>query len=367
MNDDANLFARALSELDATQQTLAESAHQPRATGIESSELRDDLHIVQAMRHLHLPADELYNARARVAERLRREMAATSDATVPDGVARIEPSRLGTTTAPRRPTRMRRLARFALAAAALLLIGCVAGWQVSDAAASALPGSPLYGIKRGEEQLALDFAQSDQRRGAVLATIADHRLTELRAEALQHNTSLVQSLAGEFDDTMHRLIALTATMSARHENTTLVSADLAHELNAEYSTLHTALQNGDVLLAQALTTTTQAESAAIHNSHITLPPSADSTAYPGLGTPGSTPAGGPPATVGPPGGIPTHTPPIGPGNGNGNGNGGGNGGQGEGTPGTGGGGHGDHTSTSGSPGTQPFTPSPPPTDGNTAP
>ncbi|HLJ81093.1 MAG TPA: DUF5667 domain-containing protein, partial [Ktedonobacterales bacterium] len=311
--------------------------------------------LVHAIRHLHAPEDELQDAHTRVAGLLWEEMAAGTAATIsdmPDASAPSETISARIANIRRRPIRLRRLAWAVLAAAAILLIGCVTGWQVSNAATFALPGSPLYGLKLAEEHLALNTSWSDQRRGEVLATIADHRLTELRVEAVQHNNPLVQSLAAQFDGTMRQLISLTATMSEKHENTTVVAAGLAHELSVEYSTLRAAQESGDVVLAQALTVTAQSETTAIQNSHINLPPSAMNPPIPAS--------------------EPTHTPPVGPGNnngngngnsngtgtgngnGNGNGHGNGNGGQGGGNPGNGGTGHKQHTGGPGLPGAQPF-------------
>ncbi|HLZ23168.1 MAG TPA: DUF5667 domain-containing protein [Ktedonobacterales bacterium] len=324
MNDDVRLFESRLSELDAAPQMVPgpDRHHFP-----EESAVRADLHLVRAMRHIQVPEGELLAAHTRVARLLQAEMDAGETATVPVRAARPNEHTSQSTVAHRRPAYMRRLAQAALVAAAILLVGGLVGWQVSEAAASALPGSPLYGIKRAEESLALQLTGSDTQRGEVLATIADHRLTEIRAEAEQHNDPLVKSLAREFDGTMRQLIALTATMTRQHENTTDVTARLVHELAVEYSTLRTAQQRGDVVLAQALTVTTQAEDSAIHDSHITLPPGAVNTPVPVESSPGATPPGGQPAR-GSPSAIPTHVPPAPPGNGGND--------QGGGTPGPGG-------------------------------
>lgn len=310
MGDDASLFEIYLRELDSEPHTdVASTASSQGEPPPQDRDLRDDLRLVGALRNMQAPHDEMRDARARVLVRLRGEMASTSA----DGDAdTLVKTALPVPVSRRRRPRTRRLARVALVAAAILLLACTAGWQISTAAASALPGSPLYGIKRGEETLVLDMAWSDQRRGEVLAVIADHRLSEMRAEAALQNDALVHSLAREFDSTMHQLISLTATMAARHEDTTVVAAVLGHELNAEYVALNTAMRNGDVILAQTLTATVQSERAAIQNSHITLPPSVVGTAVPGPGTP--------PTARPSPNPRPSHTPPAGSGNNNGNGN-----------------------------------------------
>ena len=322
MNDDARLFEIALRRIDSASQSAGEPSDTPLP---ESLELRSDLRLVRAVRDVQVPEDELRDAKARIASHLRAEMLPDTSATIADASPKSQASQ-PIIVARRRSARSRRITRAALAAAAILLLSCVAGWQVSDAAGSALPGSPLYSIKRGEETLALNFAWSDQRRGEVLAAVADHRLSEMREEARQHHDSLVQSLATQFDGTMHQLIALTAVMTERHEDTMIVTASLTRELNAEYATLQSARQSGDVVLAQALIITSQSETTAISNSHIHLPPSALNTPVPERNTQSTTPSDGPPSKADPTA-IPTHTPPATPGggNGNGNGNGGGNG------------------------------------------
>lgn len=315
MNDDARLFEFALCGLDNTSRSTDELAD---SSVPEGHVLRSDLSLVQAMRHVQVPEDEMRDAKARVASRLREEMSLVAAPLVADDSASTErPAPIAITR--QRPARLRRIARAALAAAAILLLSCVVGWQVTSAARAALPGSPFYSIKRGEETLALDFAGSDQRRGEVLVTIADHRLSELREEASKRHDSLVQSLATQFDTTMHQLIALTATMTGRHENTTVVMAGLSRELSAEYTTLRSAQQTGDMVVVQALTVTSQSEMTAISNSHINLPPSAKSTPVPTGAALNKTPSGRPPSTPGS-SAHPTRTPPVTPGSGNSSGN-----------------------------------------------
>jgi hypothetical protein len=314
MNDDANLFEIVLSKLDASPQVAARSPGQPESSG---SALRDELRLVCSMRQIQVSESELSEARMRVTGRLWDEMAVSPAASLPfdKTPTRIRPTRRGAHQRSRVP---RCVARAALTAA-ILLVGCFAGWQVSAAAAAALPESPLYGIKRGEELLALNTSWSDSRRGEVLATIADHRLSELRAESLQQKDPLVHSLAAELDGTMRQLISLTASMTARHENLSSVSADLAHEMNAEYATLDTALQSGDVALAQVLAVTTQSEATMIYNSHINLPSSSTNTAIPPWASPGT--PGIPTSSPGGSGTAPGHNkPPQGPANGTSNGN-----------------------------------------------
>jgi len=105
------------------------------------------------------------------------------------------------------------------------------GWTVSVAAASALPGSPLYALKRTQESVALAIAPSDQTRGDVLLTIAENRLNEARSAAESGHTSEAKSLVAEFDGTMQQAIALAARMRAHHEPTSKFLSGIDATLN----------------------------------------------------------------------------------------------------------------------------------------
>jgi hypothetical protein len=73
---------------------------------------------------------------------------------------------------------------------------------VAAAAQSALPGSPLYGIKRAIESVELSFATSDNARGQDLLDQARTRLSEVKALSAQgsgaSNTELIQQTLQAF-------------------------------------------------------------------------------------------------------------------------------------------------------------------------
>jgi hypothetical protein len=64
-----------------------------------------------------------------------------------------------------------------------LLVSLVGGVGAAAASTHALPGDPLYGLKRGIESAQLRFAHSDLARGRELLEQADHRLSEVEALA----------------------------------------------------------------------------------------------------------------------------------------------------------------------------------------
>jgi hypothetical protein len=308
-------FDHALDDLAAQRCTLEECIERYAA---EDAELAELLRVVAAAQAALVPAGELSAACVRTRARLRAAMDAAPwavDTEPTESVGRIVQLPVNRP----RIRRMSRLAPAACVAAAVLLLSMSTGLLVSAAAQGALPENPLYGVKRGEEWVALHTAWSDQRRGEALASIAAHRLAEAKAEAALHHDGMVRSLTRELDADMHELIGLTATMAAEHEDTSSVASALAQDLNAEYAAIQAARDSGQQALAAALGATTQAQQQALAQHHIQLPQTA--------GGPSTTPIKGTGQDHGKIG-TPTSqsaTPPAA-GQGGGNGNGGGNGG-----------------------------------------
>lgn len=181
-----------------------------------------------------------------------------------DACARPRRSRAAT---PRRaPPR-----RVMYVAAAVLALGLTGLLAASHMAAASLPGSPLYGLKRGEEWLGLRTAWSDTRRGEVLGEIAHQRLGEAQAEAHKGDSAEVYALTGELDTTMRALIRLVAQMSRHHENTGSVAAALTHLLADERAALAQAQLQGQTVLAQSLTSAAQDQQQALTAANLTVP------------------------------------------------------------------------------------------------
>lgn len=88
-------------------------------------------------------------------------------------------------------TRKRKATRRAYTAAAVgsMVLG-TAG--IAAAAQNALPGSPLYGVKRAIESVELSFATSDTARGQDLLDQAQTRLSEVRALSQGSDASKTQ-------------------------------------------------------------------------------------------------------------------------------------------------------------------------------
>lgn len=257
--------------------------------------MRDDLLLVAALRRCEtLQQAEADAARERVRAQLMSVIA--SESAIIRASDSTEPAHVVASRRQREKVISWGRIRAVAAVAALLAVSAARGWQVSNAAAAAYPGSPLYAVKRLEERAALSTAWSDERRGQVLTTIADHRLRELSYEAAHHNMPLVHMLASEYSADMRTLINLTARMQRQHEDASVVVADLTRELDAEARVMSSARSSGDSALTQALAAAVQEQQDAISagNLNVAAPalgaPQSNGHAS-GAGTPSTTPAG----------------------------------------------------------------------------
>ena len=292
MDDNTQLFEARLRALDdgAALDTTCEADEKSAGAG---EAIGDDLHLIATLHSYQLPQAEADAARERVHARLMSAIAGDEAEERATAYGRHIAAGAGRQLHPRH---WRLWARVAVAAAVLLIVGAIGGWQISNAATVAYPDSTLYGVKRLEERVALATAWSDQRRAGVLATIADHRLSETTYEAHQHDERLVQSLAGEYGDAMRSLISLTASMQRDHEDTSVVLEQLTRALNAEDAALKDAQAAGDTSLTQALGATVQSQRNAINAGNLDVTPPAleqsqQAGPTPGTLKPASTPHG----------------------------------------------------------------------------
>jgi hypothetical protein len=242
-----------------------------------------DIGLARLLRELTLPPDEVTAAREQVWARLLEDIA-RDNAPLPGAefTPLIRTARSATYADESPPAaatawqegdgwdaayRARRL----LLVVAMLLLFVATGVGASLASASALPSSPLYGVKRAEEWLELHMAWSDQRRGDVLLAIASHRLAEAEAESRAGDGDGVRSLVQELDGTVTAAIDLAASMTAKHENTTALTVGLERVLNDENTAQSQAQQQGHQALATALGELHGRQLAAIQSHHLNLP------------------------------------------------------------------------------------------------
>ncbi|MDB1087880.1 DUF5667 domain-containing protein [Streptomyces sp. ACA25] len=185
-NRRAHAFAQALAEPRLSEEAAADpTPADPGATapGSEVAVLLSVVHGLEA-----LPEPEL-SPGTKVVQRAR--LVAAMEAAVAEGGAegrgssRPGPARSGRgahrATPVRALSRLRPRTRLTKGlAAGGLTVGVAAGAFGGAAAAStgALPGDTLYGLKRGMEDLRLDFAQGDADRGRVHLDRASTRLNE---------------------------------------------------------------------------------------------------------------------------------------------------------------------------------------------
>lgn len=93
----------------------------------------------------------------------------------------------------------RRQRRISIAAAAFVVIGGTAG--VAAASENALPGDPLYPLKRGIESAQVSLNSSDSGRGQDLLRRASTRLSEVDALISKHeDASLINDTLSSFQD-----------------------------------------------------------------------------------------------------------------------------------------------------------------------
>jgi uncharacterized membrane protein YgcG len=286
------------------------------------------LQLALVLRDVEFDAGELEGVRVRVWNRLEALLDQEEPVTAP--IPRIHRQN----THPLRPRRS--TWRIAALCAAVLMLALIGSWTLSIVAVHALPDSPLYAIKRLDENVQLHLTWSSSQQAQVLAMIAQHRLDEARAEASKHNTAQALSLMSECNTATHQLISLVITLRAQHQDTTVATTALALTLHAEYDALQQAQDQGQTTLAQAVLSNIQSQQTTLSTSNIAIP--SVTTQDPGTppaaatatwtdddSTPQAHPTTGAHPTPSPPG--PQVTPGAnGNGSGAGEGNGGGNGG-----------------------------------------
>ncbi len=252
---------------------------QSRRAAETDEDVAADLALIAALQQVNPGKHERDGARARVSERIAALMAAESS---PAGGASKKGARafLRAVTAPpvlaaRQPAIRQRaldaLRRTSVLVAALLVAATAALAGASVASAHALPDSPLYTIKLAEEQVLWAFAWSDENKGQTLTVIAGHRLHEANAEADQRHTTEALRLVGNLNDTLGRLVALTAQAQRAHKDTTPLTSDIRAMLDAEQTVATQAMTHGETDFAKALSDSMQTVHAQIATAGVTLP------------------------------------------------------------------------------------------------
>lgn len=252
---------------------------QSRRAAEMDEDVAADLALIAALQQVNPGRHEREGAYTRVGERIAKLMAAESS---PAGGADKKGARafLRAVTAPpvltaRQPAIRQRaldaLRRTSILVAALLVAATAALAGASVASAHALPDSPLYTVKRAEEQLLWAVAWTDESKGQTLTVIAGHRLHEATAEADQRHTAEALRLVGNLNTTLGSLVTLTAQVQHAHKDTTALTGDIRTMLDAEQTIAAQAATHGETDFAKALSDSMQTVHAQIATAGVTLP------------------------------------------------------------------------------------------------
>ena len=130
--------------------------------------------------------------------------------------------------------------RPALAAAAILVL-VFAG--ATSAAASSIPGDPLYGLKRATEDVRLALTFDDLARTQLLSELTDRRLEELAAVAKRRPSS-APTATQEYADAVNNFAnALDRLRDADSEDKRNAAQALAEAARAKHKAVLDAVKN----------------------------------------------------------------------------------------------------------------------------
>ena len=130
--------------------------------------------------------------------------------------------------------------RPALAVAAVLVL-VFAG--ATSAAASSLPGDPLYAVKRAAEDVRLALTFDDVARTQLLSELTDRRLEEL-AEIAKHRPSAAPTATQEYADAVNNFAdALDKLRDADSEDKRNAAQALAEAARAKHKAVLDAVKN----------------------------------------------------------------------------------------------------------------------------
>ncbi len=186
--------------MDRSEKALSEQFEQALvddpAAGLGPSSLVPLVGLAVELRQGLKPAAPSAEFTAHARTRLIRRLA-------PSGVRRVARPRLD----------LRRVWQPALAG--LVLIGTLlgGGLGVAHAAADALPGEPLYGTKRGLEQLQLALTSATDSQASLRVRFASERLQEAEALLSAGREAEVNSLLAEYQSEISAVVGLAQQSS----------------------------------------------------------------------------------------------------------------------------------------------------------
>lgn len=162
---------------------------------------------------------------------------------------RVESRRRSRRTAS--PSTIRVSWRRALVGSLLALALVFSGLGV--ASASALPGDPLYNLKRGLEDIQLSLAFSDELQAGLMSRFVDERLEEVEALSQQNRTEDLLWALEEYSDSVDDLIDLTAAHGGDWDgNWSDIQSSLSHHTEVLENVMQQVPENAQNAIQQAI-------------------------------------------------------------------------------------------------------------------
>lgn len=205
-------------------------------------------------------------------------------ATAVDDTALLAPISDDPDGAPARPTRPVRTAarrgrftvrvRARVAVLVGLAVGTLAVSGISAASGNALPGDPLYGVKRSYEQVQLALASSNASKGRLYLQLSGVRLSE--AEQVDTDARLLTGALNDMDSEMLSGVSLLFGQALAHDDTSALATvdgfltaqrqELGNLLTAVTSGQAAASgERGRVLLSLVVLGAAQERSGSVHS------------------------------------------------------------------------------------------------------
>jgi hypothetical protein len=209
----AERFAALLEDPELLEQAESGSGAEPGTPAGRDGEYEPMLRTATALAALSerstVEVDPEFKARLRTRLLAQAQLATMQDA-VPEPRAAGAEERLRAPGQHRAPAARRRRRGLWLGVAGAVAIVVSAG-SVSYASGSAVPGDPLYGVKRQKESARLTLAGSDTEKGQLYLQFARTRLDELKQMGHRSPADLGKVLADMDDETTSGVRLLTST------------------------------------------------------------------------------------------------------------------------------------------------------------
>ena len=223
----------------------AEGARRHHTRSPLDDDLNDLVDVGHRLTDMHPQVEMREAARLRIraevmmtAERDGIGITAKTDADPAIGRARV--GAIAQTSTDRRPFARRVRARGAVLVG--LAIGTLAVSGIAAASGTAMPGDPLYGLKRSQEAAQLQLSGSSASKGQLYLAFASKRMAEARGD-IDNPTGLNQLVKEMDSDTVQGAKLLFTDAVANHDRAALQSvADFVQRQTGQSATLKTQMR-----------------------------------------------------------------------------------------------------------------------------